>query len=195
MALGDIYEASLLYSIKGEKVANVLHFREDVTPGTVDPPLDLANTISASFWTGNLDLVMSNDVTLQMIRARRISPTLGGGILLPVNTDGQVSADTLPPNNCAVMTLYTARTDRAGRGRVFLSGVPDTWQGDGLIEVAVAPTYQAIMDNLKTYFTSADGGQWQCGIWSPTYSDFNVITRVQVRSWVHVLRGRRMVAP
>ena len=91
MAVNDIYEVSMLYSIKGEKCANVLHLREDVDPGSNNEQT-VANAVKTGIWDGSLKLAVSNDVKLQVVRARRIDPTAGGPVDVVVNADGSVKS-------------------------------------------------------------------------------------------------------
>lgn len=195
MSVGDIYEASLLTSVNGQKCANVLHFRIATMPATVDPAEDLAEAIQTNLFAGVLAPAWSGDCILQQIRTRKIAPAPGGAIIRPVNQPGDGTGDTLPPNNSVVLTLYSARADRSGRGRLHLSGVEETNVQDGLLSVAAAALYVAIGNALMSNISGADGGIYTPGIYSKTVPEFNTITRFQVRSWIHTLRGRRMIAP
>lgn len=193
MAVNDIYEVSMLYSIKGEKCANVLHLREDVDPGSNNEQT-VANAVKVGIWDGSLKLAVSNDVKLQVVRARRIDPTAGGPVDVVVNTDGSIAQDVMPPNNCVVISLYTARLDKSGRGRLHFSGAPKTQNQDGLLDTAAQTLWDAVANSFLSAITSG-GGSYTAGIWSRKFSQFNPITAATTRSWHHTMRGRRMAAP
>lgn len=193
MAVGDILRASLLYSVKGEKCANVLHFKEIDDPGADNERL-LGEAIANDLWGTPLRACVSNDCTLQMVRVSRIDPTVGGPINVAVDNHGTVTEDTLPPNSTVLLSLYSARLDRAGRGRMFIPGVPKTFNQDGLLPQSAVSTFNTFADLLLVNLSNS-GGQWTPGVWSVTHSEFNQFVSYELRSWIHTLRGRRNAAP
>ena len=194
MAVGDLYEASLLYSLKGEKCVNVLRFQQTTNPSTVSDELDLGNAVKADLWPA-IKTASSEDLVLQMIRVRRYAPTAGGSIMVTVDEAGGVSEDSLPSNNCVVITMYSDNSTKHGRGRIHLPGIPDTHNADGLLKQATAVLYEAIATAMEATFNGPDGGQWSYGIGDSDGSSFHAATMHQVRSWLHTLRTRRAAAP
>lgn len=193
MAVNDVYQVDLLYSNKGEKCANVIHVKETADPGTTNE-VHIAEAVKDDIWTAALRATMTNDCTLQTIRVRRIDPTSGGPVMATVDEAGSIAQDTLPPNSAVMLSMYTARLDRSGRGRLFLPGVPKTHNEDGLLPESVVTLYDAVGTAL-TGTLAESGGTWIVGVWSSTATQFNQFTSWQVRSWIHTLRGRRMAAP
>lgn len=193
MAVNDVYECSVLFSVKGEKVANVIHLREDVDPGSANE-LTCATALKTALWDGSLKLAVSNDCQLQVVRVRRIDPTPGGPVDLVVNDNGTIAQDVLVPNLCVVQSYYTARLDKSGRGRAHWAGAPKTHNQDGLLDVTNAALWDSVGNTFLSAITSG-GGSYTAGIWSRKNTEFNAITAYTTRSWFHTMRGRRMAAP
>lgn len=193
MAVGDVYQVDLLYSLRGEKCANVLHYQEDTSPAS-NPELSLIEAVKDDLWTAALRATMSNDCTLQNIRARRVDPSLGGPIMAAVNEAGSVAQDSLPPNSAVVMTWYTDHIAPSGRGRTFWPGVPKTHTDDGVLLESVVSLYDAVGTAMTTAVTEGTG-VWLPGVWSESLTLIHPITQWVIRPWVHTLRGRRMAQP
>jgi len=194
MAIGDRYEASLLYSLKGEKCANVLRFQQTQNTSTVSDELDLGNAIKADLWPA-IKAASSDDLVLQIIRVRRYAPTAGGSIMVTVDEAGSISEDSLPSNNCVVITMYSESPTKNGRGRIHLPGIPDTHNQDGLLPASVTGLYEAISTVMEAPFIGPDLGAWLYGIGDSEGATFHPATNHQLRSWLHTLRGRRAAAP
>lgn len=193
MAVNDVYESSLLFSIKGEKCACVLHYQETTDPGSGNE-LNLASTIYSQIWTPSMKVCLSNDAQLQTIRVRRIDPTAGGPIDLPVLEAGTISVDVMPPNNCILISLMTDRLDKSGRGRIHISGAPKTHNQDGLLDVTNLSLWNSLATALIAPMTGSSSA-FQLGVWSRKETEFNSAVDYNVRSWHHTLRSRRMAAP
>lgn len=193
MAINDVYQIDFLYSLKGEKCANVFFAKETTDPGSANETT-LATGAKADVWTAALRATMSNDCELQTIRVRRVSPSAGGPIMLTVNEAGSVAQDSLPPNNCVVISYYSNTLTKRGRGRQYYPGVPKTHNQDGLLPASVESLYNAVGTAMTGTITQG-GGVWDIGVWSRTGSSFAKFTFFKPRSWIHTLRSRRMAAP
>lgn len=194
MPVNDVLQASLRFSINGEKTANVLHFIQTSADGALPPNEDLAAAIIEDLWP-SLKACLSDDCTLQSIAVKRIDPTLGGTTFVPVIEPGSVGQDTLPPNGCLVVTLYTNTLTKRGRGRMFISGIPDTFINQGRLNNADATVFVTFLDLLLSAIQGGAGATFHAAIWSATAGSAQEITSHQLRARLINLRGRRMANP
>jgi len=70
----------------------------------------------------------SNNVTYKKVTARDMTDADGqeGIFVVGAGEGGTVAADSEPLSVCGVNSLRTANVSRSGRGRTYLSGIPDT---------------------------------------------------------------------
>lgn len=193
MGVGDVLQASIQYSINGDKVCNVLHFQQTSSDGAIPPPKDLGLAIIEDL-VPTLKAVLSNDCTITQISCRRVAPTKGGGYDVPCGVAGTVSIDTAPPQVCMLATLYSETQGKQGRGRIYIPAVPDTWLTGGTLIVSHGATYVAFLNALMAVIQAGSGATFQAGVYHEggTFHDF---TSHKLRSWSHTMRSRRMANP
>jgi len=193
MALNDIFQAALQFNIKGEKVANVLHFKQTSSDVILPANEDLVAGIREDIWP-SYQAILSEDVTLQSIACKKISPALGGSVVVPVNEAGTVAEDTMPTQSTVVATLYSDSIGARFRGRIYISGVPKTLVQDGRILNSAATDFVTFLDTLKTTVQAGTGATFAPGVWSVYASIFSQYTYHELRAFTHTLRGRRMAS-
>lgn len=193
MALNDVYEVTLAYSLKGEKCANVFHVREVTDPGS-DNEIHIADQVKVDIWDNAIKLAVSQDITLQQIRVRKIHPALGGPVILVVDAAGQVAADVLPSQSCVVIRLYSDLAEKKGRGRMFIPGIPKPYVQDGILLETYRGAYNTIASALIAQFTNS-GGDWEPCIFSHVDDTPRDIVLGNTVATLATLRGRRMAAP
>jgi hypothetical protein len=194
MAANDIYQLTLGLNLKGQKMANVMHFQQQSVDGTLPPNEDLAKAFEAVLISPYMDCC-SNDLTSETIRTHKVSPSVGGTYVHPAPYTGAISSDTSPSNNSVIATLYSATISRAGRGRIFIPGVPDNKVSDGRLLNASAAIYVTFLDLLLANISDSGGATFRAGIWAPGASTFKPIIQHQVRAVLTTLRSRRMENP
>lgn len=194
MALNDVFQAAIRFSIAGEKTANVLHFQQTSSDGALPPNEDLAAAIIEDFLPAYQN-ILSSDVTIQSIAVKRIDPTIGGSVVVDASLAGLDAGDVMPPQCAAVATLYSDLVSGSGRGRIFISGISDTMVTDGRLVNAQAANFVTLLDILKGSIQGGTGATFIAGIWSPRIAQFNQITYHELRSQIHTLRSRRMANP
>lgn len=195
MALNDIFESVLGFTQNGEKIVNVLHFRQSSVDVTNPAAKDLALAVEEDLWTAAYKAVVCDDLSLQTVRCNRIWPTLGGTYIHNVDDAGSVVDDPLPPNSNALLAFYSATVSKKGRGRIHISGVPDGWHKDGILDTANIAPYTAVIAAILGPFQKAAGATFQCGTWSAGDLAFWEFTSGVVRSHLYTLRSRRMSNP
>ena len=194
MPSGDVYSASSRFSIKGEKTVNVLHFSQTSADGSGPVNQELADAILQDIWP-SYKALLSNDCTLQNISVYKIAPAVGGSILVNVAEAGGVAVDTIPPNACVVATLYTDHFTGRGRGRIFMSGIPDSHVDGGRIVNASAALYVTFLNTLKAPIAFGSGVSFVPSVWSTKGAIARPITAHALRAALHNLRSRRMANP
>lgn len=194
MSINDVYQATIGMNVKGQKIVNVLHFQQTSGDGVITPNNDLCLAIEEDLIPA-YQTCCSNDLSFEKISAHKISPAIGGTYVKALAVAGTVAQDTLPPNGNVVASLYTANLTRQGRGRIFISGVPDTFVSSGRILNGSAATYVALLDLLLLPIQAAAGATFQAGIWSSVGLAFHDFTTHQLRSAINTLRSRRMENP
>lgn len=194
MAINDVYQTTIRMNVKGQKIVNVLHFEQTAGDGAIPVNHELCLAIEEDLIPG-YQACCSNDLSFEAITAHKISPAVGGTYVRPLAVSGTVAEDTLPPNASVVATLYSANLTRQGRGRIFLSGIPDTFASKGRVENADAATYVTFLDLLLAPIQFAAGPTFRCGIWSTVGLAFHDYTSHQLRAAINTLRSRRMENP
>lgn len=191
MALNDVFQATIGMTVAGQKIANVLHFRQSSADGSLPPNEDLAAAVAEDI-IPTYQLAVSNDLNFDIVRAGKISPSVGGSFVLDVNVPGLVAQDTYPPNGVVIGTLYSDTLNQLGRGRIHISGLPDTQITNGRIANASTGLYVALFAKLTADIQASVGATFRPGIWSKAALAFYPITFYALRSRVYTLRSRRV---
>lgn len=193
MAIGDVYEVTVVSQVNGQRVVNVQHFGEAVEC-TDDIP---ARSICAMWEDVFLPLylaALSNEGSVQCIYARRIDPTLGIPFLVvETSSPGLVAAESVPSNAAAVISFYTSLYSRSGRGRQYFSGVPESHVADGVMDT---PYVGDLQDYADLFLEPQDAptpysGSWVGLVWSPTLGTGHIILAAVVSPSMGSMRSRR----
>jgi len=153
MAVGDIYRLNVEAIMHGQTVINVLHYRV-----TVDAANNGANLVAAfqSSVRASWRAAHSNEYAITNYRVQKIAPT---PVLISLDVgegtgQGLVAENACPVYCCAVLTKRTARAGTGYRGRVFLAGVPVTFEDDSTINAAGQAVYTTLANALQATLTS-----------------------------------------
>lgn len=194
MPVNDVYRTALQYSVNGEKCANVLHFIQTSGDGGANVVAELASAIQGTIIPPFTNC-MSNDAHMDAITAHKISPAIGGSVVVPDTTVGAVVNDTLPPNSVVCLALYSDHLTGRGRGRMYFSGVPDQYSSAGRLTNTGPNLYVTFANILLASLAGGNGTTFKCGVWSTTGAIFYEYTTHQVRSRLITLRSRRIANP
>lgn len=131
MAVGDKYRVNMIGSLFGQLIEYTFHYIEDVSAGAAGD-----NALATAFDSGpalSLVGVLSHDYTYTGSSAQKYSPLpVTNSIFNGANSQvGGVNAASLPPAVSAVISKLTPFAGPAGRGRVFLAGIPFTYDTSG----------------------------------------------------------------
>lgn len=170
MAFNDIYRLRIYQRLHGAQVVNVLHFVEDANlTGTG------AQALADDFRT-NMSTALRGRCSTQMlfetIEVQSIVPFSGSAAVsnFPANTLGTVSGNVTSATLAEVVTIYTSRAGRRGRGRIYLAGAmtaatgessSGVWNSTQTTRTTTLATALATRYMQVPYLTS-----WALGVWS-----------------------------
>jgi hypothetical protein len=125
VAAGEVVQVLHQYDLEGQKCENVWYFRAEAA----DP--DMLAHLLADIAECLLALVpyLSSTYTLERLKAKIVAPAVSfeeewtpavGDVIA-----GASAGDSEPSFTSALISLYTTRPGREGRGRVYMGGVPE----------------------------------------------------------------------
>lgn len=141
-SVGDVYEVIIEGRQDGQITDNVFHFE---CVGADTDVLTHLVLVFAQCFIDNLLPVLSSSWSLERIRWKRLSPTLGiEQISIPVGAGaGGGNAAALPSYCAAVISKRTLTGGRSFRGRTYIAGIPED------------QTTNSVLDTTKPFWAGA----------------------------------------
>lgn len=165
MAIGDIYQVTVKALLHGQTILNVLHYlREDAGAGNGSE--DLVTQFRANVEASWRDCC-SNELVITGYLGQRIRP-------VPITSAYEVSGlalagtvvqNSLPTSVAAVITKRTANAGRSYRGRMFMAGVPVTFEIDSQITGAAENLYNALAGDIMSGISHPSGAEFGPVLW------------------------------
>lgn len=145
VAQGEVVQVLVQGVLEGQEVENVLYFRAEA--GDVDFLVSLLAKIGVCIVTALIPALNTN-YTLERIKGHVVSPTVGPEeVWTPEEgqaSTGAIVTDGLPSFTSALISLYTTRGGRSGRGRMYVAGVSEAHTVGSYINVE-APLWPALL--------------------------------------------------
>lgn len=190
MALGDVFQLSVVTRVDGEPTANVLHFQQ--TTGGSQTLAAMYAELSA-LWTSEAlpewQLRSGQEAVVECVKVQRISPTRDPAQIFAYNAVGLLAQDCMPAINACVHSWYTATPTGRGRGRKFWSGLSRGSTDNNNLNVA---GFNAEATFAVTFLNDWVGTDtYQAGIWSTTAEVFNKAEGIIVRVVLKNIRSRK----
>lgn len=185
MAAGDVFECTLIMTQNGEKLVNRFH---------VQDPTGVSNPENAIFAALNSHMipvyasVCSQDLHFVEMLVRRVYPTKGGSWVFNVTQTGTFAYPALPPQSVAILSMRSGTVSVMGRGRIHVSGIPQTMSSDGLL----LGSYIALLGSLAVIFSAPIVG-FNVGNWNSLGGPFHPWLYFHIPPYAHTLRSRRFV--
>lgn len=171
LAQGDVLEVRLAFQSPASRAYNILHYQvASVTvnatslPAAIRIPLtpqvnqlgpDVLSAFGEAWKSLASNEVLMTDVTIQSVyidpRSRPFTYTPAAEIR------GTIDDDCLPLQDCPTILKRTLIGQRWGLGRVFVPGVPETGQNDGILTNALVDSLNDYSDVFANLFTVNDG--------------------------------------
>lgn len=207
MPFNDIFRLRLYGRLHGSQMVNVMHFvQDDVSPalGAQDLATDFATNMKTT-----LQGRASNQLSFEYVEVESIVPYAGGPFqsAFPANTLGAQTEAAISATLAEVISIYTSRGGRRGKGRIYLPGAPALSIANahnGLWQPAQTTRTQTLATALATRYMSVLAGpvgRWRLGVWSramgpahpPWTSDqFVRATSLTVRTTIRTQRRRQL---
>ncbi len=145
VAQGEVVQVLVQGVLEGQEVENVWYFRAEAPD--VDFLLNLLTVIGQCIVTSLIPALNSN-YTLERIKGHVVSPGIGAEeVWTPAanqQSEGAIATDALPSYCSALISLYTTRGGRSGRGRVYIAGVSEADTQDSYLNIE-APLWAALL--------------------------------------------------
>jgi hypothetical protein len=194
MAAGPVWQLTITGDIDGQRVQNVLHFRETAAGAGEIPALDLIEAVGLTVmpkWAACL----SAGWQATSFYCRKVAPVpaipflrLATGTMAFIGTRGDA---VCPPTSALLLSLYSDEASRRGRGRIYLPGVAEADQDAGQIVEALLTAAVVLCEELDDTITDANGGQYNPCVFSRVdVEGYDVIT-AQPQTNLATQRSRR----
>lgn len=194
MAVGDIYQLTLTGDIDGQRVQNVLHFKEKVATDQPIPASDLIEAWITKFAEAWADC-LSAGWHMTSYYCRRVQPAPGIPFLRLATTTAALQGTrgdaVCPPQTCLLFSLYTLHADRHGRGRIYMPGVAEADQDAGQIVEALVTPIVALEALLNDQFAGTGTGAYRLCVYSRVESAGYDVELAGGRSNLATQRPRR----
>lgn len=204
MPFNDIFRLRVYQRLHGSQVVNVLHFVQD------DPTPTYGGLQLAQHFVTNMTTPLRNRAVSQLafdfVEVQSIVPFAGAPVAVsfPGGTVGAVVGGSVSATLCEVITVYTSRAGRRGRGRIYLAGA-STATADISLGSWISPqttrTTSFATALATNYMQEPPVVGWKLGVWSkviagptPPWSTdaFVRATNLTVRTIVRTQRRRQV---
>lgn len=151
----DTAQVTVLQTLFGQEVANVLHFTKE---GGYDlnSLTDLASVVRDE-WKLRILPSQSADLVMDGVRARNLAIQDGFQmeVIAGVGNLGGVNAGSLPGNVAFCLTHRTANIGRSRRGRTYIAGIAETQVTGNELAAPVASDLAAGFNTLRLQVAQA----------------------------------------
>lgn len=171
MPFNEIYRLRVYQRLHTAQVVNVLHFVQD-DPLPTRGPLELAQDFATNM-RPTLIARAVNEMLFEYVEVQSLIPFSGGPVTanFPTSTTGTATGTSASATLAEVITVYSERAGRRGRGRMYLAGAPSAASAitAGLWQTVQTTRTQAYATALATrYIGAAHPIGWHLGVWSRT---------------------------
>lgn len=152
MPNGDIYQCTAEMNFNNQDIVNVYHFVQVGADGSGDPREKVGLIWLANFETPLL-AVLSDEVTIDVLRIRRLSVGQTQSFITTVGTAGGIPGQPLPTNQVAVLRLYGVRSGAKGIGNMRLPGVDNVFVNEGQVNASYVALAELFGDEFESNHT------------------------------------------
>jgi hypothetical protein len=207
VSAGQIVQVLVQGTIENQQCENVWYFRaQNADPDMVQNLLaDIATCLIGSLIPG-----LSTAYTLERLLGKVVSPIVGPEAefvpAVGANIEGDITGDSEPSFVSGLISLYTERGGRSGRGRIYIAGVAESDTVGSLINVegplwaALGAFLVCMLAKFKSRDVTAEG-DYDWGVMSrkiggakPPFlaTGYAQITRGVVRRELATTRSRKV---
>lgn len=145
----DAVRCAIRGTLFGQDVINTLWF--SIVGGGIDQQLceDLAAEV-AGWWSASMLVELSDDYELQDVTATSQDSETAPSVVHVVGGAPGIGLSSEPGNVCLTVKFSTANRGRSGRGRNYVSGIPDNHVTGNLVSSTFANNVVGVYDLLRT---------------------------------------------
>lgn len=128
MAINDEYRVTMVQSVNGSRVANVMYYKQTAGSGSVDPKVVLGQGLEAAL---NPVMVAALSIAWKCLCYEIAQIGLPGQSFFkwPSGlTPGVIAGESFNAGVAAIIAEFTATGSHDGTGRFFCSGIPITYE-------------------------------------------------------------------
>ena len=192
MPAGDVYELAVDQTIAGQAITNVYHFKQVGGDGTGDG----RNAVDAMWdavYKATYLAILTDQVTINQYRTRRIHPTTTQTITTATTGDGDVAEEGLPTQSCAILRCSAIPLGRKGTGHVKLAGIPISAVTEGRLDSAIQALIRAFGEFMEANQTDAGSGfVFRQVVWSIVDSIAREIVSARTTSRIKTVHSRQI---
>lgn len=175
MALNSVYRVRTRGTFRGQRVEFGVHV-QNVT--TARPPEDLAASWAATA-VPLIKAAISSAVNLDEIVVSDTDRDGDESVELPLTqpNPGALAGDALPNQNAVVIGWRTGLKGRRRRGRMYLPGITESGNTDGVLVGSQLTAVQALAQGLvNAYGAGGTETSWRMVVYSPPTPPFKAPT-------------------
>jgi len=199
MAVGDIFQVNINWSVYGQRLMNVLHYRctaVDGAPTRLAQQTELLNVLfDDTAFLADLRNATPQDVSLYSVSAQAIEPVRVRATTQLKDLPGLIEQDANTSNVCAVITKYTdfATRNQIGAMHIPIGGGP-MYVADGLLAAGQVTVIDAVALHLTDPVVGALNNDYAPVIFHrarpniPAGYDYLTATRTQLTARVMTRR-------
>jgi hypothetical protein len=100
-----------------------------------------------------LKAATSTSLVFQSVTIRDLNDNTGeeGVYTIPVNTTGDINSDPVPYNAASVISWRSATVGRRGRGRWYMTGIPESHVSGNVIDATLQTLITAVATAISAY--------------------------------------------
>lgn len=199
LAVGDIITVTYNFDFLGQKMMNVLHYRNSATSTGENWPV-LADAIGHAMVSGTLSpglsllACMGFNANLTTVRVQKVSPSRFRYVDRVEGLPGTYDGASSVPNIAACITKYSDSASRHGRGALHVAAIPDGVVDEGLFTGGYLTLLGTLASKLSNTVTvSGETVSLQPVIWEPVDGGvYYPLTQAVVRPEVRTMHRRTL---
>jgi len=153
-AVPNLFEVIVQGLVDGQMTINTFYYADGGGTLITASETNLVNGWFTAF-SAHFAAATSADFTLSSIKGQCLTTPTRVAYTLPVGTAGTGPAGHQPSTVCATFDRYSGVKGQAGRGRVSMPAVPNTWVTASLINATGIAAYATFLNDLKTGFVAS----------------------------------------
>lgn len=188
MAVGDIYEVTMVQIMDTRGLANLFYFEVGTDDSAVDTP-QLLETAFKRDVVDTLKALQTDQLQHECRIIRRVSPQTTVGRLFKDGDTGDLGGAALPSSQTFVLNHWSLPSTRQNRGRMLFAGLREPDVKYGRLLYTAWNTFNTWGQTLLTPKLES-GIQFDIRHWNRKDSQYNVIEKVRSNPCVSKARRR-----